>query len=106
MTALVWVFLGTTGLFVGLYTVTRVHVEQLRDRLEDAWQQRDDGQVSKDAADAKAAQCARLLRAVVDGVPGTDAFLMAVEADLDPEAHALADVLSANDATDESEAPS
>lgn len=106
MTALAWTFLGTTALFAGLYTITRVRVEQLRDRLADAWQQRDDGEVSKEAADAKAARCARLLRAAVDGMPGGDAFLMAVEADLDAEAHALADVLSANDVTDGSEGSS
>lgn len=108
MTGVAWAFLATAAFWAGLYTAARRHVEQLRDDLADAYQQRDDAESSRHAAEAKAAQCARLLRAVLEDVPDDDGdvFLMTVEADLDPEAHALADVLSANDATDGSEVSS
>lgn len=105
MTGYAWVFLATTTiLFSGLYLAARLHIGSLRDQLHDAWQQRDDAESSQHAAEAKAVQCARLLNAALEDVPGAgDVFLMRVEADLDPEVHGLADVLSANDTTDGSE---
>lgn len=107
MTGFVLGFLASALICGGLYAVARLHVEQLRDDLEDAYQQRDDAEANRHAAEAKAVQCTRLLHAALEDVPGAgDVFLMRVEADLDPEVHGLADVLSANDATDGSEVSS
>jgi hypothetical protein len=89
--------------FASLYSKCRENVLDLRERLEDAYEQRDDAVVAQQAAEAKAEHLAGVVKALSDDtdIPASDAFLLGIEADLDGELHGLAAILSANDIAEE-----
>jgi hypothetical protein len=95
--------------FASLYSAARENVIGLRERLEDAYRQRDaaqihaaeleddleDAEARVQAAEAKAAHLAGAMRVSSENgfITEEDAFLFAVEADLDPELHGLAAII-------------
>jgi hypothetical protein len=82
-------------LFAALYSKCRENVLDLRERLEDVYEQRDDAVVAQHAAEAKAEHLAGAMRVSSENgfITEEDAFLLAVEADLDPELHGLAAII-------------
>lgn len=90
-------------LFAVLFMRCRSNVMDLRERLDEAYQARDDAMVKEQSAEAKAAQLAAVVAAMAEtaDLPAADAFLLGLEAEMDGEAHGLAAILSANDIAEE-----
>lgn len=99
MSAAVTITLLGMLLFAALFMRCRSNVLDLRERLEEAYEARDDAMVNEQAAEAKAAQLAAVVSAMAGtaDLPAADAFLLSLEAEMDGEAHGLAAILSAND---------
>lgn len=97
--------------FAVLYAKCREHVGDLREKLQDAYRQRDRAQVHAaeleddlddaearvQAAEAKAEHFAEAMRISSENgfITEEDAFLFALEAELSPEVHGLAAIIGA-----------
>lgn len=109
MTAVaVLMWLGAV-LFAVLYAKCRENLGDLREKLQDAYRQRDKSQVHAaeleddlddaearvQAAEAKAEYFAEAMRVSSENgfITEEDAFLFALEAELDPEVHGLAAII-------------